>query len=120
MRTSCGRPWARSSPAPSAAAHMSVPTRAIGPRPSPRAGRARVPQMKARRWGRIVHIASVMAFIAKEGRNGYCATKAALVGMTRANALDLGPHGITVNAIAPGPFLTDLPGALLSDADKKV
>jgi NAD(P)-dependent dehydrogenase (short-subunit alcohol dehydrogenase family) len=82
--------------------------------------RALAPQMKARRWGRIVHIASVMAFIAKEGRNGYCATKAALVGMTRANALDLGPHGITVNAIAPGPFLTDLPGALLSDADKKV
>jgi len=81
--------------------------------------RALVPQMKARRWGRIIHISSVMAFLSKEKRNTYSATKAALLGLARANALDLGPYGITVNCIAPGPFLTDLPGALLSDAEKK-
>ena len=41
------------------------------------------------------------------------------MGLARASALDLGPHGITVNCIAPGPFLTDLPATVLSDAEKK-
>jgi NAD(P)-dependent dehydrogenase (short-subunit alcohol dehydrogenase family) len=81
--------------------------------------RALVPQMKARRWGRVIHISSVMGFVSKEGRDVYSATKSALIGLARANALDLGPHGITVNCIAPGPFLTDLPAGLLSDAEKK-
>jgi NAD(P)-dependent dehydrogenase (short-subunit alcohol dehydrogenase family) len=81
--------------------------------------RALVPQMKERRWGRIIHISSVMGFLAKEKRNVYCATKSALHGLARASALDLGPFGITVNCIAPGPFLTDLPAALLSEAEKK-
>jgi NAD(P)-dependent dehydrogenase (short-subunit alcohol dehydrogenase family) len=78
-----------------------------------------VPDMKKRRWGRIIHISSVMGFVAKEKRNIYCATKSALHGLARASALDLGPFGITVNCIAPGPFLTELPGSLLSDAEKK-
>jgi len=81
--------------------------------------RALVPPMKQRRWGRIIHIASVMAFVSKEKRNVYSATKAALLGLARASALDLGAFGITVNCIAPGPFLTELPGTLLSDAEKK-
>jgi NAD(P)-dependent dehydrogenase (short-subunit alcohol dehydrogenase family) len=81
--------------------------------------RALVPQMKQRHWGRIIHISSVMAFVSKEGRNIYSATKAALLGLARASALDLGVDGITVNCIAPGPFLTDLPMKLLSDAEKK-
>jgi NAD(P)-dependent dehydrogenase (short-subunit alcohol dehydrogenase family) len=80
--------------------------------------RALVPQMKARRWGRIIHISSVMGLVAFAGRNVYCATKAALIGMTRASALDLGEHGVTVNCIAPGPFLTDLPGKILSQQEK--
>jgi NAD(P)-dependent dehydrogenase (short-subunit alcohol dehydrogenase family) len=80
--------------------------------------RALIPQMKARCWGRIIHISSVMALVGNAKRNTYCATKAALVGMTRASALDLGEHGITVNCIAPGPFLTDLPGKLLSQPEK--
>jgi NAD(P)-dependent dehydrogenase (short-subunit alcohol dehydrogenase family) len=78
-----------------------------------------VSQMKARRWGRIVHISSVMGFVSKAGRNVYSATKSALLGLARAGALELGPYGITVNCIAPGPFLTDLPGRLLSDAEKQ-
>jgi len=81
--------------------------------------RALVPQMKARRWGRIIHISSIMGFISKEGRNIYSATKAALIGLARAQALEFGPFGITVNCIAPGPFLTDLPAKLLSDAEKR-
>jgi NAD(P)-dependent dehydrogenase (short-subunit alcohol dehydrogenase family) len=81
--------------------------------------RALVPQMKERRWGRVIHISSVMALLSKEKRNVYSATKAALLGLARASALDLGPFGITVNCILPGPFLTDLPASLLSDAEKK-
>src|SRR5262245_13560649 len=78
-----------------------------------------VPQMKERKWGRIVHISSVMGQTSKEKRNVYSATKAALIGFVRANALDLGPFGITANCIAPGPFLTDMPMSILSDAEKQ-
>ncbi len=78
-----------------------------------------VPQMKTRRWGRIIHISSIMGFVSRQGRNAYSATKAALIGLARANALDLGAHGITVNCIAPGPFLTDLPARLLSAEEKQ-
>jgi NAD(P)-dependent dehydrogenase (short-subunit alcohol dehydrogenase family) len=81
--------------------------------------RALVPQMKERKWGRIIHVSSVMGFLSKEKRNVYSATKSALLGLARASALDLGAFGITVNCLAPGPFLTDLPGGLLSDAEKK-
>jgi NAD(P)-dependent dehydrogenase (short-subunit alcohol dehydrogenase family) len=81
--------------------------------------RAVVPGMKDRRWGRIIHISSIMGFVSKEGRNAYSVTKSALLGLARANALDLGKFNITVNCIAPGPFLTDLPGRLLSDTEKK-
>jgi NAD(P)-dependent dehydrogenase (short-subunit alcohol dehydrogenase family) len=80
--------------------------------------RALAPQMKQRKWGRIIHISSIMGIISKEGRNAYSATKAALIGLAKASALDLGPAGVTVNCIAPGPFLTDLPGKLLSQQEK--
>jgi NAD(P)-dependent dehydrogenase (short-subunit alcohol dehydrogenase family) len=76
--------------------------------------------MKARRWGRIIHISSIMGLVSKQGRAAYSVTKSALIGLARAAALDLGGHGITVNCIAPGPFLTDLPGRLLSAEEKKV
>jgi NAD(P)-dependent dehydrogenase (short-subunit alcohol dehydrogenase family) len=79
-----------------------------------------VPQMKSRRWGRVVHISSIMGQVSKERRNVYSATKAALIGMARASALDLGPYNVTVNCIAPGPFLTDMPMSVLSDAEKKI
>jgi NAD(P)-dependent dehydrogenase (short-subunit alcohol dehydrogenase family) len=81
--------------------------------------RALIPQMKARRWGRIIHISSIMGLVSNAGRAAYSATKAALIAMARANAVELGPFGVTVNCIAPGPFLTDLPGRLLSDAEKQ-
>jgi NAD(P)-dependent dehydrogenase (short-subunit alcohol dehydrogenase family) len=75
--------------------------------------RALAPQMKERRWGRIIHISSVMGFLSKEKRNVYSATKSALIGLARASALDLGPFGVTVNCLAPGPLHTDQPGGLL-------
>jgi gluconate 5-dehydrogenase len=79
--------------------------------------RALIPQMKERKWGRVIHISSVMGLTSKPGRSSYSATKAALIGMTRAMALDVGEFGITVNSIAPGPFLTDLPASVLSKAE---
>lgn len=82
--------------------------------------RALVPAMKERRWGRVVHISSIMSLVSKEKRNVYSATKAALNGLAKASALDLGPFNVTVNCIAPGPFLTDMPMSVLSDAEKKV
>ncbi len=80
--------------------------------------RALVPQMKERRWGRIIHISSVLGLGGKAGRAVYCATKSALIGMTRATSIDLGPFNVTVNCISPGPFLTDLPGKVLTDVQK--
>ena len=68
---------------------------------------ALVPGMKARKFGRIVSISS-RAILGKPARTVYSATKAAMVGFTRTWALELGPDGITVNAIAPGPVITEL------------
>ncbi len=81
--------------------------------------RALVPQMKERKWGRIIHISSIMGLGSKEQRHIYSGTKAALIGMARAMALELGPYNITVNCLAPGPFLTDLPGRVLTDEQKQ-
>jgi 3-oxoacyl-[acyl-carrier protein] reductase len=66
-----------------------------------------VPGMKARRYGRIVSISS-RAALGKELRTVYAATKAGLHGITRTWALEWGRHGITVNAIGPGPIATEL------------
>lgn len=81
--------------------------------------RALVPGMKARKWGRVIHISSVLGVGSKEKRNVYSACKAGLIGMAKASALDLGPHNITVNCICPGPFMTDLPMSLLSEKEKE-
>src|SRR4029079_1201448 len=81
--------------------------------------RALIPQMKQRRWGRIIHISSIMGTVSKEGRSLYSATKAALIAIAKAGALELGPFGVTMNCLAPGPFLTDLPMSILSDEEKE-
>lgn len=67
-----------------------------------------VPGMQARRFGRIVNISSIAAHgTALSGTTFYAATKAAVLALTRRFAVDLGPHGITVNAVAPGFILTE-------------
>jgi NAD(P)-dependent dehydrogenase (short-subunit alcohol dehydrogenase family) len=63
--------------------------------------------MKQRRTGRIVNMSS-RAALGKKARTVYGGSKAALIGMTRTWAMELGPFGITVNAVAPGPIVTDL------------
>ena len=68
---------------------------------------ALLPGMKAAGLGRIVNIAS-RAALGKELRTAYAATKAGLIGMAKTWALELGPHGITANAIGPGPIRTEL------------
>jgi NAD(P)-dependent dehydrogenase (short-subunit alcohol dehydrogenase family) len=79
-----------------------------------------VPQMKERRWGRIIHISSIMGLVSKDERNVYSATKSGLIGLARASALDLGEYNITVNCLAPGPFLTDLPGTILTAEQRQI
>jgi NAD(P)-dependent dehydrogenase (short-subunit alcohol dehydrogenase family) len=69
-----------------------------------------VPGMKERRWGRIVNMASSTLGSVVSGFAHYMASKAGIVGITRALASELGPFGITVNAISPG--LTRSPGTL--------
>lgn len=71
--------------------------------------RAVVPSMTARRYGRIVNITSVAAHgTTLPGTTFYATTKAAVSVLTRRFAMELGPHGITVNAVAPGLILTDM------------
>jgi NAD(P)-dependent dehydrogenase (short-subunit alcohol dehydrogenase family) len=66
-----------------------------------------LPDMKRKGWGRIVNISSVTFYGGWALLSPYVASKAALVGLTRAWAREFGPFGITVNAIAPGAFPTD-------------
>ncbi|MCP3708824.1 SDR family oxidoreductase [Paraburkholderia sp. CNPSo 3274] len=82
---------------------------------------ALLPGMKAAGFGRIVNMSS-RAALGKELRTAYSATKAALIGMTRVWALELGAFGVTANAIGPGPIRTELfdranpPGAPRTEA----
>ncbi|MFV0296382.1 MAG: SDR family NAD(P)-dependent oxidoreductase [Hyphomicrobiaceae bacterium] len=69
--------------------------------------RAVLPHMKTQGGGRIVNMASVAGMYALPQRAIYCASKAAVVGMTRSVAYDLAPLGITVNAVCPGSIRTD-------------
>ena len=68
---------------------------------------ALLPGMKAAGFGRVVNVSS-RAALGKELRTVYAATKAALIGMAKVWALELGAHGITVNAVGPGPIRTEL------------
>ncbi len=72
------------------------------------ASKAVVPQMKKNRWGRIINMASTLGLVGLANRTPYASSKGAVVQMTRALGLELAPFGVTVNAICPGPFLTEM------------
>ena len=73
--------------------------------------------MIAQGGGRIINIASIAGPIARGGDAAYTASKAGLVGLTRALAAELGPHAITVNAIAPGFFATEANTGMTADPE---
>ena len=65
------------------------------------------PGMKERGWGRIINVTSGAFWVSMPEFTSYIASKAGVVGLTRGLASDLGPHGVTVNAIAPGLVRTE-------------
>jgi 3-oxoacyl-[acyl-carrier protein] reductase len=67
-----------------------------------------LPGMMKNRWGRIVNMASVVGQAGSPGQANYVASKAALIGLTKALAQEMGSRGITVNAVAPGYIETDM------------
>lgn len=77
--------------------------------------RAFIPHMKGAQYGRILNVASIMGHVSLAGRSAYSASKAALLGVTRALALELAGESITVNTISPGPFATEMNTMLMQD-----
>src|SRR5580700_9879874 len=79
--------------------------------------RSFIPMMRGRGYGRIINLASMMSHISLPGRTAYSASKAALLGVTRALAQELAPDGITVVAISPGPFATEMNQSLIANPE---
>jgi NAD(P)-dependent dehydrogenase (short-subunit alcohol dehydrogenase family) len=79
--------------------------------------RAFVPHMKGTGYGRILNLTSIMAHVSLPERTLYSASKCALLGITRALALELAQDGVTVNGVSPGPFATEMNAPLLNNPE---
>jgi 3-hydroxybutyrate dehydrogenase len=80
--------------------------------------KAVVPEMKARRWGRIINIASAHGLIASEFKSAYVAAKHGMIGLARTVALETAEYGITSNTICPGYVKTPLVDKQIADQAK--
>lgn len=80
--------------------------------------KAVIPGMRARGWGRIIHMSSILGQVGLAGRPPYTASKGGLILLTKTQALELATTGVTVNAICPGPFATEMNRPLLDDPEK--
>lgn len=79
--------------------------------------RSFVPHMKGSGYGRILNMTSIMAHVSLPQRTAYSSTKFALLGLTKALALELATEGITVNGISPGPFATEMNTPILQNPE---
>ncbi|MGA2272918.1 MAG: 3-oxoacyl-[acyl-carrier-protein] reductase [Bryobacteraceae bacterium] len=79
-----------------------------------------LPGMMRNRWGRIINISSVVGQAGSVGQANYAASKAGLIGLTKALAQEMGSRGITVNAIAPGYIDTDMTKSLPEELKQKM
>ena len=79
--------------------------------------RSFIPGMKGAGYGRVLNMTSTMSWVSLPGRAAYSASKTALLGVTRALALELAPDAITVNAISPGPFGTEMNTVLMQNPE---
>jgi len=84
------------------------------------ASRAALRPMIERRWGRIVNVASVSAWVGVPGQTNYAAAKAGLIGFTRALAAEVARYGILVNAVAPGAIESEAVQALPEERRKRI
>ena len=80
--------------------------------------KAVIPEMVARGWGRIIHLSSMLGTVGLAERSPYTASKGGLILLTKTQALEVAPSGVTVNALCPGPFRTEMNRALLEDPVK--
>ena len=76
------------------------------------------PAMCRRGWGRVINMGSILSVIALPGRAPYASAKAGIVNLTKVLALEWAGQGVTVNAICPGPFATEMNKPLLNDPEK--
>jgi 3-oxoacyl-[acyl-carrier protein] reductase len=72
--------------------------------------------MMKRRWGRIINVTSVVGLVGNKGQANYAASKAGLIGFTKAAAKELSSRNILVNAVAPGYIQTDMTAQLNEEA----
>lgn len=76
------------------------------------------PKMAERGWGRIINLGSILSVIGIAGRAPYASAKAGVLNLTRVLALEWATRGVTVNALCPGPFATDMNKPVLEDPEK--
>ncbi len=82
--------------------------------------RAAIKHMLKQKYGRIINMSSIVALIGNVGQANYCASKAGLIGLTKAMAREYAKKGVTVNAIAPGFIETDMTAVLPDDVKQKL